>query len=69
MLCDSSVPKATTMPTAGWVLVAEDDPDMIVGGPFELPTLLAVVAEATQRLQDPAPRTLVASGPRSSAER
>ena len=38
----------------------------IVGKPFELATLLAVVAEATQRLRQPAPRTLVLSGPRSS---
>ena len=38
----------------------------IVGKPCELATLLAVVAEATQRLRQPAPRTLVVSGPRSS---
>ena len=40
----------------------------IVGKPFELATLLAVVAEATQRLRQPAPRTLVVSGPRSAPE-
>jgi CheY-like chemotaxis protein len=38
----------------------------MVEKPFELATLLAVVAQATQRLRDPAPRTLVVSGPRSS---
>jgi CheY-like chemotaxis protein len=41
----------------------------IVGKPFELATLLAVVAEATQRLRQgrqEVPRTLVMSGPRSS---
>jgi CheY-like chemotaxis protein len=41
----------------------------IVAKPFELVTLLGVVAQATQRLQpgrQEAPRTLVLSGPRSS---
>jgi CheY-like chemotaxis protein len=41
----------------------------LVDKPFELAALVAVVAEATQRLQpgrQEAPRTLVVSGPRSS---
>jgi two-component system response regulator MprA len=41
----------------------------IVGKPFDLDALLAVVAEATQRLRGGAVRTLVVSGPRSAPER
>jgi CheY-like chemotaxis protein len=40
----------------------------LIDKPFELARLLAVVADATQRLRRPAPRMLVVSGPRSPTQ-